>query len=428
VNTVQIICKKRDGQPLTQEEIAFVVQGYSRGSIPDYQMSALAMAIFLNGMDPTETAWLTEQMLSSGQRLSWQASGRACVDKHSSGGIGDKVSLILAPLLACCDLRVPMISGRGLGATGGTLDKLESIPGVRTDLSLAEMQRITDQVGCVITGATEQLAPADRQLYALRDVTGTVPSIPLITASIMSKKLAEGLDALVLDVKCGSGAFMKRLAEARQLADSLVSVGRQMGLNTSALITDMNQPLGRMVGNTVEVDESLATLSGRGPEDLVHITCQLAGELLRLTGRSAEREDGARRARALLESGQAREKFDEMIAAQGGDMGAPRETAPETIVRSHEEGYLWAIDAEQLGLAVIEMGGGRRVKEHQIDHAVGFEMQVRIGDRVERNQALARLFSRPATTLIAENLIRSAIHIHDHPVTPPQLVLDEAAA
>ncbi len=262
MNPSTLIAKKRDGGVLSADEIGWFINGFVTGDVADYQMSAMAMAIFIRDMTVDETAALTEHMLNSGAVFTWPNATRPMVDKHSSGGLGDKVSLILAPMLACCDVWVPMISGRGLGATGGTLDKLEAIPGFRTDLSMDEMQRVTRGVGCVISGATEDLVPADRKLYALRDVTGTVPSIPLITASIMSKKLAEGLDALVLDVKYGSGAFMKTLDDARRLAESLVRTGQRMNVATSACVTDMNQPLGRMVGNAVEVDESIDALSG----------------------------------------------------------------------------------------------------------------------------------------------------------------------
>ena len=269
MNASFLIAKKRDGGELSAEEIAWLVHGYVAGHVPDYQKAAWAMAVYLRGMTVAETAALTEAMLHSGRTLTWPAGGLPKVDKHSTGGIGDKVSLVLAPLLACCGVQVPMISGRGLGATGGTLDKLESIPGFRTDLSIDEMRRMLAEGGCFITGTTHDLVPADRKLYALRDVTGTVPSIPLITASIMSKKLAEGLDALVLDVKFGSGAFMKTLAEARQLAESLVATGKQMGVPTTALLTDMGQPLGRMAGNAVEVNETVTALQGNGPADLM---------------------------------------------------------------------------------------------------------------------------------------------------------------
>ena len=283
---MQLIAKKRDGGELAGAEIGQLIRGYVDGEIPDYQMSALAMAIYLQGMSTAETAALTDHMLASGDQFQWPTGGIPKVDKHSTGGIGDKVSLPLAPMLACCGLAVPMISGRGLGATGGTLDKLEAIPGFRTDLSMDQMRRVCASVGCVISGATEGLVPADRKLYALRDVTATVPSIPLITASIMSKKLAEGLDALVLDVKFGSGAFMKTAERARQLAQSMVATGRRVGVATTAILTDMNQPLGRMVGNAVEVNESVAALEGRGPDDLMEVTLALGAELLISTGRA----------------------------------------------------------------------------------------------------------------------------------------------
>ncbi len=284
MNPVEIIARKRDGHALSVGEIHHMIRGFAVGDVADAQMSALAMAILLNGMSTEETLDLTQAMLLSGQTLEWPNDGIPRVDKHSTGGIGDKISLILAPLLACCDLQVPMISGRGLGPTGGTLDKLESIPGFRTDLSLHETHVVVRDVGCVITGASPEIAPADRKLYALRDVTGTVPSIPLITASIMSKKLAEGLDALVLDVKVGSGAFMKTLGDARTLARLMVAVGHGMGTSTTAIITDMQQPLGRMVGNTLEVAETIDVLQGGGPRDVVELTLALGSELLMTSG------------------------------------------------------------------------------------------------------------------------------------------------
>ena len=304
VNPSQIIARKRDGCVLSAEELAVFVRGYATGEIPDYQMAALAMAIYLRGMDEAETANLTEEMLRSGATLAANDRTRR-VDKHSTGGIGDKTSLILAPLLACCDLEVPMLSGRGLGFTGGTLDKLESIPGFRTDLSLSEIGAVVERVGCVITGTTAELVPADRQLYALRDVTATVSSIPLIAASIMSKKLAENLAALVLDVKVGSGAVLKNPADARKLAEMMVAVGNRMGVRTAALVTDMNQPLGRLVGNAVEVDEALEVLSGAGPAPLRELTIALAARALVL---QVAAEDDSRAATILadhLDSGRA---------------------------------------------------------------------------------------------------------------------------
>jgi pyrimidine-nucleoside phosphorylase len=420
-----IIAKKRDGLPLAAEEIAFFVQGFSRGEVPDYQMAALAMAIYLRGMTPVETAALTEQMLRSGETLDWpKAGGIPVADKHSTGGIGDKTSLILAPLLACCGLRVPMISGRGLGATGGTLDKLEAIPGFRTDLSLDEVRAITERVGCVITGASAELAPADKKLYALRDVTATVASIPLITASIMSKKLAEGLDALVLDVKFGSGAFMKSLEDARALAYSLVETGERMGVRTSALLTDMNQPLGRMVGNAVEVDESLEILAGRGPADLRELTLELAAEALLLAERAASREAALEQLSAELDSGRSLTKFREMVAAQGGNLDAPRPRAAARDFSASYAGFIRCIDAEQLGMAVIEMGGGRKVVADRIDHSTGLEMLVRIGERVERGQPLVRLFSRPEEFDRVSRIVAAAIEIGESPCDGPRLIVE----
>ncbi len=424
LNPTQIISRKRDGESLQQEEIAFFVQGFADDLIPDYQMSALAMAIFLNGMTPEETACLTHEMLHSGTILEWPAGHVPMVDKHSTGGIGDKVSLILAPLLACCGVSVPMISGRGLGPTGGTLDKLESIPGFRTDLSIAEMQAIALSVGCVINSASHQLAPADRKLYALRDVTGTVPSVPLITASIMSKKLAEGLDALVLDVKCGAGAFMKTLPQARELAKSLVRTGEELGLKVSAILTDMNQPLGRMVGNAVEVDESVAALSGEGPDDLMQVTRVLGGDLLRLAGVAESRVAGEQMIQNHIDSGKAFEKLAAMVAAQGGNLDSPRTVAAASDVLTTGEGFVSTIDAEQLGFAVIEMGGGRKVKTDSLDHSVGFELLVRCGDRVEPNQPIARLFSQADQRDPIARMIRSAISIADEPPQAQDLILE----
>lgn len=298
-----IIATKRDHRELSDAEIAFFVQGYSCGEIPDYQMSAMAMAIFLNGMTERETAALTLEMLNSGVRIEWPDDGIVRVDKHSTGGLGDKTSIILAPLLAEFGLQVPMLSGRGLGATGGTLDKLEAIRGFRTDLTLQEIVQLTQSVGCVITGASAELAPADRRLYALRDVTATVPSIPLITASIMSKKLAESPDALVLDVKFGSGAFMKTFDQAAELAASLVGTGQRMGVRTSALLTDMNQPLGRMCGNALEVRESVEILRGAGPADAREVTIALAVEVLLLAGAGFSAEQARQQIDSILSSG-----------------------------------------------------------------------------------------------------------------------------
>lgn len=411
MNPVVTIAKKRDDQELSREEIAEFIRGFAGGGIPDYQMSALAMAIYLRGMTTAETAALTDEMLASGQVLQWPDDGRPVVDKHSTGGVGDKTSLILAPLLACCDLRVPMLSGRGLGATGGTLDKLEAIPGYRTNLGMDEISAVVDRVGCVITGASQELAPADRKLYALRDVTATVPSIPLITASIMSKKLAEGLNALVLDVKWGSGAFMKTAERARALANSLVSTGERMKVKTVAHVTDMNQPLGRMCGNALEVNESLDTLKGKGPADLWQVTELLAVELLLLTGKAPNFAAGAEIIRDHITSGRALAKFVEMVQAQGGDLDQPRPIAPASEVVSQHAGHVTAIDTEQLGLAIIELGGGRKVLSDKIDFSTGLEMLVRLGDKIDRGQPLVRLFAHDPQRDVATRMIQAAIRI-----------------
>lgn len=415
-----IIAAKRDGRELTDDEIAFFVQGFATEKIPDYQMAAMAMAIFLNGMSERETATLTQQMLDSGTQLQWPDDGIIRVDKHSTGGVGDKVSIPLAPLLACCGLQVPMLSGRGLGATGGTLDKLEAIPGYRTDLSLDEIHALTKQVGCVITGASAELAPADRKLYALRDVTATVPSIPLITASIMSKKLAESLDALVLDVKFGSGAFMKSREQATLLAESLVKTGQRMGVTTTALLTDMNQPLGRMCGNAVEIQESLAILRGEGPADVRELTIELAADLLISSGQDSDRSQALSRAAAKLDDGSAFEKYAEMVVAQGGDPNAKIQVAAASEVTAAEAGFVTSIDTNAIGLAIIGMGGGRQQMTDRIDHSVGIEMLVRVGDKVDEGQPLVRLFCEQPDAAAME--VRNAVTLGDNAQQLPLIV------
>jgi len=417
MNPVWTIAKKRDGDELTDAEIAHFVAGYTAGDIPDYQMSALSMAIYLRGMTSAETASLTEHMLASGETFQWAAGGLAKVDKHSTGGIGDKVSLLLAPMLACCGLQVPMISGRGLCATGGTLDKLESIPGFRTDHSMDEIREVVNTVGCVITGATADLVPADRKLYALRDVTATVPSIPLITASIMSKKLAEGLDALVLDVKFGSGAFMKTLDSARELAHLMCETGKRMGVKTTALLTDMNQPLGRMVGNAVEVNESVAALAGHGPPDLMEVTFALGAELLVSTSQVDNAKQGCELLQKTIDTGAALEKFAEMVSAQGGNLDTPRPVAPGSEIVATQSGYVASIDTEQLGQAVIAMRGGRQKLGDELDHSTGFEMRVRLGERIETGQPLACVFAPSELLKEVRQSLQAAIQIDEQSPT-----------
>ncbi len=412
---VEIIRRKRHGQALDPAEIKEFIFAASRGEVPDYQVSALLMAVYFRGMNKLETAALTDAMVRSGTQLQWPASAGPYVDKHSTGGIGDKVSLILAPMLACCGVRVPMISGRGLGPTGGTLDKLEAIPGFRTDLSIPEFRTVVEQVGCAISGATSDLAPADKRLYALRDVTATVESIPLITASILSKKLAAGLDALVLDIKWGSGAFMQQLDEARELARSLAQVGTQAGLKTVCLITDMNQPLGRMAGNAVEVQESLDTLRGEGPADLVELCIALGAEVLLLSGRAETLEVARQQLANTLTDGRALAKFREMVIAQGGDPDAPLTIAPAQNVPARQTGYVTAIDTAALGRAIIALGGGRLKVEDRIDFTVGLEMLVRLGDQVSTGQGLVRMFASDRGVDAALRLIASAIEIGPDP-------------
>ena len=419
MNPTQIIARKRDGQTLSADEIRELVQGYACGAIADYQMAAWAMAVYQRGMTPDETVALTAEMLASGESLSGiDPSPR--VDKHSTGGIGDKTSFIIAPLLACCGLQVPMISGRGLGPTGGTLDKLESIPGLRVDLSREEIDEIAARVGCVIAGTTADLVPADRKLYALRDVTATVGSIPLITASILSKKLAERLSALVLDVKFGSGTFMKTRRRACELAHSLVEVGTRLGLPTAALLTAMNQPLGRMVGNAVEVDEALDVLKGGGPDDVRELAVSLAAEVLAMKN-VADDSPGARDLlHKHLDSGEAYEKFSQMAAAQGGNLDAPRPRAAIHTVVARTDGYIVRIDGERMGLSVVEMGGGRKQITDTIDPSIGLEVLVKIGDRVARDQPLVNVFAPPAARASGLTWLERSIEIgHEAPALEP---------
>lgn len=410
-----VISHKRDRIPLSDDEICFMVDGYAKGSIPDYQMSALAMAIYLNGMNEREISTLTNAMIASGAKLE-RCGTQHRVDKHSTGGLGDKTSLILAPLLACCDLHVPMISGRGLGITGGTLDKLESIPGFRTCLSEKEIESQLQSIGCVITGASESLVPADKKLYALRDVTATVPSIPLITASIMSKKIAETLDALVLDVKFGSGAFLPTEALAEQLAQSLMRVGRDAGVQTLALITDMTQPLGEMVGNACEVDESIEVLQGGGPSEVRELTIELAARLLISTHQVSSLDEGRLRLERLLDSGSAMERFERMVEYQGGSLASKRPLGIATPVVANRSGYIASIDGQLLGQAIIAMGGGRKLAGEPIDFSVGIKMACKVADPVNVSQPLLFLMcDDPAKQSQARQLVEKAIQIQDQP-------------
>ena len=391
---VELIEKKRDGGTLSAEEIKFFVEGYTAGTIPDYQASALLMAIVLRGMDNRETSDLTLAMAYSGEVLDLKDVAPFVVDKHSTGGVGDKVSLVVAPMVAACGLPVGKMSGRGLGFSGGTLDKLESIPGYRTDLTVPEFKAQLERIGIVLTGQSANLAPADGKLYALRDVTGTVPSIPLISGSIMSKKIAAGADAIVLDVKVGSGAFMKTQDDARALAKRMVNIGGAVGRKVTAIISDMNQPLGWAVGNILEVVEAIDTLHGRGPQDFREHCLAIAGEMLCLGGRVETVDAGVTMATQAIASGAALEKFRQLVIAQGGDIGYvddPGRFPEATIVKpvsSPREGYLASMRADEIGMAVVGLGGGREKKGDPIDHTVGVVMHSKVGDKIEAGAPL----------------------------------------
>lgn len=426
-----IIEKKRDGQELSEEEIRSFIDAYARGNLPDYQMAAMAMAIYFNGMTPKETAVLTDAMMRSGDLVDTSSIQKPKVDKHSTGGIGDKVSLVLAPLVASCGLAVPMISGRGLGITGGTLDKLESIPGYRTNLSDAEFIAVVNEVGCSIIGQTKQLAPADKKLYALRDVTGTVPSIPLITASIMCKKLAEGIDALVLDVKCGKGAFMRTRKDARALAQSMVRVGRAMGKGMAALITDMNQPLGRTAGNALEVIESIETLQGRGPRDLTDLTLAFAEEMM-ILGKAAKNRAAARKQlEAALRDGSALRTFRRMVELQGGDVRViddPSRLPRARIIFPHpapSNGFIVQADAESIGKACVVLGAGRTRTDEAVDFAVGISGIRKVGEPVRKGEPLLIIHANDEKRLEqARELLSEAYRIEKTRPKTPKLILE----
>jgi len=418
MRAVDLIRKKRDAGEHSREEIEFLISGYTRGEIPDYQMAAWLMAVWLRGMNRSELAALTEVMLHSGQVLNHSEIPGKKVDKHSTGGVGDKTSLILAPIVAAGGLTVPMISGRGLGHTGGTLDKLEAIPGFNVNLTLEDFSRVLRECGMGLIGQTAEIAPADKKIYALRDATSTVENIGLICASIMSKKLAEGIDALVLDVKTGSGAFMKKEEDAVQLAEVMVETGKRMGKKVVALITDMNQPLGRMAGHSNEVIESIEVLSGRGPADLRELSVELSAWMFFLGERSKSVEEGRRLAEAMIASGQAKAKFKQGIALQGGDERVVDEPQRLPAGRSHAEvaspagGFVTGTDCEQFGIALAMLGGGREKKEDRIDPGVGLEFHKRIGDCVEKGESLATIhYNADAKLAEAAGLIAASYEI-----------------
>jgi len=421
----QLIERKRDGGVLRDEEIHWIISEYSTGNLPDYQMAAMLMAVFKEGLDAAELDAWTDAMLHSGQVLDLSHIDAPKVDKHSTGGVGDKVSIPLAPMVAASGVVVPMMSGRGLGHTGGTVDKLESIPGFTTRLSSDEFMSIAERIGLVLGGQSETMAPADGAIYALRDATGSVPSIPLIASSIMSKKLAVGLGALVLDVKVGRGAFMKDLDRARLLAETMVNIGKARGTPVVAVLTDMNQPLGRMVGNANEIAESIEVLRGGGPDDLVEVVYRLGEEMLLLAGIDGTRADAHTRLERAVSSGAAFEKFEKVVVAQGGDPAVLHDPSllpqaeNEHVVRAARPGFVARIDAFDIGTAGLRLGAGRETKEDEIDPAVGLAVEVKTGDEVAAGQPLARVFWNEAGRLAdALPMIEQSFEISDRPGTP----------
>jgi pyrimidine-nucleoside phosphorylase len=431
MRTVDLIQRKRDGEELAPEEIDFLVNGYTNGEIPDYQMSSLLMATFFSGMTDREVSRLTECMLASGERVDLSSIPGVKVDKHSTGGVGDKTSFIVAPLAAAAGVVVPMMSGRALGHTGGTLDKLESIPGLRTNLTIDEFRKQLTEIGLAFIGQTDQLAPADGKLYALRDVTATVESIPLISSSIMSKKLAEGIDALVLDVKVGSGAFMKKQVDARRLAQAMVGIGRRMDKKVQALITDMNQPLGYAVGNALEVMEASQTLQNAGPADLTKLSIELAARMIYLGKKAPTLDEARRTAEKHLVDGSAYKKFKQAVQAQGGNPQAldkfellPNATGMREIT-SPRGGYVAAIDAEDIGVASNMIGAGRDRKEDTIDPAVGIILEVKVGEKVDAGSVLCRIYyTREDRVDEAAEMVEDAFRISGQKPDERELILE----
>jgi pyrimidine-nucleoside phosphorylase len=429
MNTVELIKKKREKQQLTDEEIDFLVQNYSKGKIPDYQFSAFLMASFLNGLNKKETAALTKSMLYSGKVIDLSKIEGVKVDKHSTGGVGDKTSLILAPIAAAAGVKVPMISGRGLGHTGGTLDKLESIRGFDVNLNLSQYKSVLKKCGAVLIGQTKDIAPADKLIYGLRDVTATVESIPLITASIMSKKLAEGIDGLVLDVKTGSGAFMKNLSDSKALANSLINTAKSFNKKVIAFITDMNQPLGNYIGNWFEVYESIKVLQGEYVEDLCEVTFNLSGAMIYLGGKAKSINEGIEISKEMITSGKAFDKFVEITKLQNGDVSLLKN--PDKYKKSkysekiyaEKSGYIKAIDNYQIGMASLELGAGRLTKEDKIDPKAGIVFNSKIGNKINKGNVIAEIFTDDKTSIdkVKERIL-SAVEFSKEKVNAPKLI------
>lgn len=417
-NAVSLIRKKRDRQTLTDQEIAFLVDRYTNGKLSDYQMSAFLMAAFLNGLNEQEAAALTHSMLHSGKVLDLSDIPGKKVDKHSTGGVGDKLSLILAPIVASYGVPIPMISGRGLGHTGGTLDKLESIPGFTVDITLDRYRSILKAHHMVMAGQTSDIAPADKKLYALRDVTATVESIPLIAGSIMSKKLAEGIDALVLDVKFGSGAFMNTQEDALKLAETLVAIGEKFEKETIAYLTNMEQPLGYKIGNWLEVEESMEALQGNGPDDVMEVTHRLAGTMIYLGDKADSMEEGIEKSKEAVDNGQAFERWLKLTEAQDGETECLQDfdkydyARHQIDVKASSDGYINSMDAYKIGMASLELGAGRKTKEDGVDHAAGIILKKKTRDAVKKGETIATCFTNKEHTItIAEQLFSEAVEI-----------------
>lgn len=426
---VDLIIKKRNGDKLSKEEIGFLVKGTVDGSIPEYQMSAFLMAVFFNGMDFEETSHLTQHMIDSGKIFNLSKIDGIKVDKHSTGGVGDKITLILAPLVAACGAPVPTVTGRGLGHTGGTLDKLASIPGFRTGLTEKELVRQVSKIGAAIIGQTDSFVPADKKLYALRDLTGTVESIPLITASILSKKFASGVDAIVMDVKFGNGAFMQNLAVAEKLSNSLVETGKKLKKDVVAVLTDMNRPLGKTIGNSLEIIETVETLKGKGPDDINEITIFLAGYMLTLAGVAKNIDEGKRRAEENLFNGKALDKFRKIVELQGGDVKIIDK--PELLDVSDEvhrfkaksSGYIKLMDTRAIGNAAMMLGAGRLKLEDKIDVGVGFYVNKKTGDAVQKGDTIMEIYHRKGKNLKeVVRLLEKSVIISESKVKPPELI------
>jgi pyrimidine-nucleoside phosphorylase len=428
---VELIGTKRDGGVLSPDALHWIITEFTADRIPDYQLSALLMAILLNGMTQDELGPWTDAMLHSGDVLDLSRVSKPKIDKHSTGGVGDKISIPLAPIVAACGVAVPMMSGRGLGHTGGTLDKLESIPGFSTQIDAEDFDKQLEEIGVVMVGQTERLVPADRRIYALRDASGTVPSIPLISSSIMSKKLAEDLDGLLLDVKVGSGAFMKTIKDATELAQTMVGIGVSNGVPVTAILTNMDQPLGQMVGNANEIIESIDVLKGEGPADVTALTTRFAAEMLVLSGTYSD-DRALEKVRKVIDSGDAYELFLKLVERQGGDPASIENTkllprAPHTAtITADRSGYIGRCDAYEVGLASVRLGAGRARKEDEVDPGVGLEISVKVGDEVNAGDTLAIMTYRDeARRASAQSVLGTTFVITDEPVARSELIMGE---